>query len=67
VRRKVVTLIERGAIFRDEQGHLYLTHNVGESYEDMTAELVQSLLETARSLEALLANRPAPIGPLRLD
>lgn len=66
VRRKVVTLIERGAIYRDAEGLLYLTPNVGDNYEDMTAELVESLLETARSLEALLANRPVPIGPLRL-
>ena len=67
VRRKVVTLIERGAIYRDAQGYLYITPNVGDNYEDMTAELVENLLKTARSLEALLANRPVPIGPLRLD
>ena len=67
VRRKVVALIERGAIYKDAQGYLYLAPNVGDHYEDMTAELVESLLETARSLEALLAKRPVPIGPLRLD
>jgi hypothetical protein len=33
----------------------------------MTAELVEDLLATARRLEALLANRPTHLGPLRLD
>lgn len=67
VRRKVVALLERGGIYKDAQGYLYLAPNVGDHYEYMTAELVESLLETARSLEALLAKRPVPIGPLRLD
>lgn len=67
VRRKVVALIERGYIYRSAKGHLYLTATVGDGFEDMTAQLVAELLATARRLEALLANQPARLGPLRLD
>ncbi len=66
VRRKVVSLIERGYIFRSDEGYLYLTRNVGDGFEDMTAMLVEQLIVTARRLEALLADRPTPLGPLRL-
>lgn len=66
VRRKVTALIERGYIYRDDKGHLYLTTSVGEDFRDMTAEIVTALLETAHRLESLLANQRVPIGPLRL-
>lgn len=66
VRRKVLVLIERGYLTRAKNGYLYLTTNVGEDFEDMTAQLVDNLLTTARRLEALLANRKTPLGPLRL-
>jgi hypothetical protein len=67
VRRKVVLLEKRGYVYRTEGGHLFLTPNVGDGFEDMTATLVEQLLATARRLEALLANQPTPLGPLRLD
>jgi len=67
VRRKVVTLIERGYIYRSDEGYLYLTRTVGDGFADMTARLVEELLTTARRLESLLANQPIPLGPLRLD
>jgi hypothetical protein len=67
VRRKVVVLVERGYIYRSDDGYLYLTRNVGESFEDMNARLVEELIATARRLEALLAGQPTPLGPLRLD
>jgi hypothetical protein len=51
VRRKVVSLIQRGYIYRSEEGHLYLT-----------AEIVEALLGTAWQLEALLGvQRPAQV------
>ncbi len=67
VRRKVVLLVKRGYIYRSDEGHLFLTPTVGDGFEDMTAKLVAELLVTARRLEALLADRPTPLGPLRLD
>lgn len=67
VRRKVVMLEKRGYIYRSEGGYLFLTQNVGDGFEDMTATLVEQLLFTARRLEMLLEDRPTPLGPLRLD
>ena len=67
VRRKVVTLTERGYIYRSAEGFLFLTRTVGDDFEDTTAKLVEELLATARRLESLLANQPTPLGPLRLE
>jgi hypothetical protein len=66
VRRKIVMLIDRGYVYRSEQGYLFLTPTVGNDFEDMTAKNVEELLTTARRLEALLANQPTPLGPLLL-
>jgi hypothetical protein len=54
VRRKIVLLIERGLVYRSAKGHLYLAHDVGEHFEDMTAQIVEHLLLTAAKLEGLL-------------
>jgi hypothetical protein len=67
VRRKVVTLIDRGYIYRSQEGFLFLTRTVGNDFEDTTAKLVEDLLATARRLESLLANQPTPLGPLRRE
>ena len=67
VRRKVALLIRRGYVDRSANGHLFLTPTVGDGFEDMTARLVEGLLATAKRLDALLADRPTPLGPLRLD
>jgi hypothetical protein len=67
VRRKVVLLIKRGYIYRTDDGFLYLTSNVGDEFVDMTAEVVDHLLTTARRLETLLEDQPTPLPPLRLD
>lgn len=67
VRRKVATLIQKGYIFRTEEGYLYLTATVGESFEDMTSDVVEHLLVTARRLEELLARQRVGLGPLKLD
>lgn len=47
VRRKVVMLIERGDVYRNDEGFLYLTRNVGDDFVDMTAEIVERLLAPA--------------------
>ena len=60
-------LIERGYLYRNDEGFLYLTHNVGDDFVDMTTETVEHLLATARRLESLLADQPTPLPPLRLD
>lgn len=67
VRRKIVMLIDRGYVYRSEEGFLFLTRSVGDDFEDTTARNVEALLATARRLESLLANQPTPLGPLRLD
>lgn len=67
VRRKVVMLIDRGYVYRSEAGFLFLTRDVGDDFEDMTARNVEELLATARRLKSLLAKEPTPLGPLRLD
>jgi hypothetical protein len=67
VRRKIVMLIDRGYVYRSAEGFLFLARTVGNDFEDMTARNVEELLTTARRLEDLLANRPTPLGPLRLD
>jgi hypothetical protein len=54
VRRKVVHLIERGFVYRNDKGHLYLAHDVGDHFEDMTAQIVEQLLLTAARLDRLL-------------
>lgn len=54
VRRKVVALIQRGYVYRNEEGHLYLTSDVGRDFEDMTGEVIEALLATAWQLEAML-------------
>ena len=67
VRRKIVTLIDRGLVYRSAKGHLFLTSTVGDDFEDMNAALIEELLATARRLESLLANHPTRLGPLRVD
>jgi hypothetical protein len=67
VRRKVATLVDRGYIYRSDEGFLFLTRTVGDDFEDMTAKLVEALLATARRLQSLLASQPTPLGPLQID
>jgi len=67
VRRKVVMLIERGYVFRNPDGFLYLTVNVADDFESMNADLIDQLLKTARRLESLLANPPAAQPRLQPD
>jgi hypothetical protein len=67
VRRKVVMLMKRGYIYRSDEGFLFLTDSVGNDFEDMTANLVENLLATARRLQSLLANQPTRLGPLPLE
>lgn len=66
VRRKVNLLIEHGYIYRNDRGHLYLTETVGDDFQAMTADLVQSLLATARRLEELLTSTMPSLAPLKL-
>jgi hypothetical protein len=62
VRRKVASLIQRGYVYRNEEGHLYLTADVSRDFEDMTGEIVEALLGTAWQLESLLGvKRPAQV------
>jgi len=57
VRRKVVLLIDKGFVYRSAEGHLYLAHDVGEHFEDMTAQIVEHLLSTAATLQTLLGEQ----------
>jgi hypothetical protein len=64
VRRKVVQLITQGYIYRNERGHLYLTHSVGDDFEDMTAQTVEQLLSTAATLQGLIEDQPVVVPTL---
>jgi hypothetical protein len=57
VRRKIVALIERGWIYRTDEGHIYLSDTVGASFEAQNAQLAADLLATARRLEGLLGSQ----------
>lgn len=63
VRRKVVLLIERGYVYRADDGSLYLTRTVGDDFEEMNAALVNGLLTAAREIAALLQQEPPPPVP----
>lgn len=67
VRRKVVSLIERGLVARSPEGYLFVTRTVGDTFEDTTVEMVEALLATARQLEALLDRRKASPDPVKLQ
>lgn len=60
VRRKVVALIERGYVYRGDEGYLHLTSGAGRDFEDMTGEIIEGLLATAWQLEALIGVRRPP-------
>ncbi len=62
VRRKVVTLIDSGYIYRSDEGYLYLTRTVGDGFEETTAKLVETLIATARRLGGLLRGSTDAIG-----
>lgn len=63
VRRKVVKLIEQGDVYRPDEGYLYLTPTVGDGFTDTNAASIESLIDTARRLERLLAGQPATRRP----
>jgi hypothetical protein len=63
VRRKVVQLIERGFIYRSPEGYLFLAVDVGDHFEDMTAEIIENLLRTATALRVLLDQQHQHSGP----
>ncbi|WP_377301520.1 hypothetical protein [Piscinibacterium candidicorallinum] len=58
VRRKVNWLIERTYVKRSDDGHLYLTVNAGDDFDEMTAQNVQAVLDTADRLRRILAQTP---------
>lgn len=60
VRRKVVLLIERGYIYRADDGSLYLTRTVGDDFTEMNATLLENLLSAAREIEGLLKPKHSP-------
>lgn len=56
VRRKVDALIERGWIYRSENGHLFVHPSVADNFDHMTTEMVSSLLESADQIKELIVS-----------
>ena len=58
VRRKVLTLIERGMVYRAANGHLFVHPSVPQRFEELTQTMVPALLEAARSIQTRLQPEP---------
>ena len=54
VRRKVLTLIERGMVYRADNGQLFVHPSVPEQTETVTHSMVPALLEAAQRIQNLL-------------
>ncbi|RGE45961.1 hypothetical protein DZC30_06720 [Comamonas testosteroni] len=54
VRRKVLTLIENGMVYRAENGQLFVHPSVPDKFESMTQAMVPALLEAAQRIQARL-------------
>lgn len=67
VRRKVATLIERGYIYRSDDGHLYISADVRSDFTDMNDTLIDAILTTAQRLESLLEGQATRLGRLQVD
>jgi predicted transcriptional regulator len=58
VRRKVLTLIERGMVYRAPNGHLFVHPSVPQRFEELTQTMVPALLEAASSIQSRLQPEP---------
>ena len=58
VRRKVLTLIERGMVYSAANGHLFVHPSVPQRFEELTQTMVPALLEAARSIQTRLQPEP---------
>ena len=58
VRRKVLTLIDRGMVYRAANGHLFVHPSVPQRFEELTQTMVPALLEAARSIQTRLQPEP---------
>lgn len=54
VRRKVATLIDKGWVYRDSRGHLFVHTGVAHRFDAMNDATQQQLRKTAQRIEALL-------------
>jgi hypothetical protein len=60
VRRKVESLTRRGWLVKDRAGNLFVTAEAGASFSAFHVERMVDLLETARAIDTLLDDGPAP-------
>lgn len=60
VRRKVDNLARRGWLVKERGGNLFVTASARASFAPFHVERMVDLLETARAIDTLLDNRPAP-------
>lgn len=56
VRRKVDSLIEKGWIYRSENGHLFVHPSVADNFDHMTTEMVFSLIDSADRIKELITD-----------
>lgn len=58
VRRKVVMLVKKGWVYKNEKGHIYLTPEVAKHFEDFLFDSIESLLPSAQALLEVLSKIP---------
>lgn len=56
VRRKVIKLIDRGWVERDARGMLYIRPGLGDDFDALTLETIESVRATARRIDTLLGD-----------
>lgn len=59
VRRKVDMLIKKGWVYKNEKGHIYLTPEVAQHFEQFVYSSIESLLPSAQALLDILAKLPS--------
>ena len=60
VRRKIDMLIKKGWVYKNEKGHIYLTPEVAQHFEQFLYTSIEALLPSARSLIEVLSKLPPP-------
>lgn len=62
VRRKIDMLIKKGWVYKNEKGHIYLTPEVAQHFEQFLFNSIEALLPSARALIDVLSKLPPTDG-----
>jgi DNA-binding IclR family transcriptional regulator len=58
VRRKIDMLINKGWVYKNEKGHIYLTPEVAKHFEHFLFNSIEALLPSAQALIDVLSKLP---------